>query len=129
MRYLLDTHVMIWVLQEPAQLSAGVRDLLAEEDTEVLVSAASLWEAAIKQSIGKMKLPALASEWLPYALERMRIDVLDMKGRHALTAGSLPRLHGDPFDRMLVAQAVTEKLTLVTRDKAIRRYEVETLEP
>ena len=97
-------------------------------DTGVLVSAASLWEAAIKQAVGKMKLPAPASEWLPYALERMRIDVLDITGRHALTAGSLPRLHGDPFHRMLVAQAVMEKLTLVTRDKAIRRYEVETLE-
>jgi len=128
MRYLLDTHVMIWVLQEPAQLSTRVCNILAEAETGVLVSAASLWEAAIKQAVGKMKLPAPASEWLPYALERMRIDVLDITGRHALTAGSLPRLHGDPFDRMLVAQAVMEKLTLVTRDKAIRRYEVKTLE-
>jgi PIN domain nuclease of toxin-antitoxin system len=129
MRYLLDTHVMIWVLQEPAQLSARVRDILAEAETGVLVSAASLWEAAIKQAAGKMKLPAPAIQWLPYALDRMRIDVLDMTGGHALTAGSLPRLHADPFDRMLVAQAVMEKLTLVTRDKAIRRYMVETLEP
>lgn len=129
MRYLLDTHVMIWALQEPAQLSPRVRNLLAEADTDVLVSAASLWEAAIKQSNGKMRLPGPAGDWLPYALGKMRIDVLDMTGSHALTAGSLPRLHGDPFDRMLVAQAVVESLTLVTRDSAIRRYEVETLEP
>ncbi|MCC7050135.1 MAG: type II toxin-antitoxin system VapC family toxin [Alphaproteobacteria bacterium] len=120
---------MIWVLQEPAQLSTRVRDILAAAETGILVSAASLWEAAIKQAVGKMQLPAPASQWLPYALDRMRIDVLDMTGGHALTAGSLPRLHGDPFDRMLVAQAVMEKLTLVTRDRAIRRYEVETLEP
>ncbi len=129
MRYLLDTHVMIWVLQEPAQLSPRTRDLLAQADIEVLVSAASLWEAAIKQSNGKMRLPGPARDWLPYALRRMRLDVLDMTGSHALTAGSLPRLHGDPFDRMLVAQAVIEKLTLVTHDATIRRYEVETLEP
>jgi len=128
-RLLLDTHVLMWTLGEPELLTDLERRAIHDRGNDALTSVASIWELAIKQAAGKLKLPAPVADWLPPLLERTRIDTLAIDARHALTAGALPAYHRDPFDRMLVAQAALEGLTLVTRDRAIRQYGVSCLEP
>ncbi len=118
MRLLLDTHVVLWWLGGSPDLADELAELLRTEP-DVFVSAASVWEAAIKQASGKLAGP-------PDLPELMRSDFaeLDVTGRHTIEAARLPPLHRDPFDRVLVAQARLEGLTLVTRDAAVRAYDV-----
>lgn len=124
MRLLLDTHVVIWWLADDPALS-GVTKALIDREPEIYVSAATLWEITIKQAIGKLKEP-------PDLPERVRdgeFRELPITFDHAIVAGRLPVIHRDPFDRMLVAQARCEDLTLVTTDDTIQRYEVAVLAP
>jgi PIN domain nuclease of toxin-antitoxin system len=118
-RLLLDTHVLIWWLQASPELSDDLRDRINTE-LDVYVSAASVWELSIKQAAGKVKLPANLLEWI----ERGGLSELPIRMPHADLAGRLPAIHRDPFDRMLVAQALVERLTLVTRDGLIQQYDV-----
>ena len=124
MRLLLDTHALLWVLSAPAKLPAGIRDALEDPANIVFASAASAWEMAIKQSRGKLRYPAAE---LAAALRRVSVLELPVTIRHAETAARLPPLHRDPFDRMLIAQAQAEGLSLVSRDPAVRRYQVTVL--
>lgn len=117
---LVDTHVLLWWLGEPDRLPKRVADRIADAGSTVLVSAASLWEMAIKKSIGRLDMPANLFD----VLEQEHIAVLEVNGRHALAVADLPRLHDDPFDRMLVAQARLESLILVTSDRRLAQYEV-----
>jgi PIN domain nuclease of toxin-antitoxin system len=119
--YLLDTHVLLWWIDDAPQLQSGVRDLIIDPDQDISVSAASIWEAAIKRAIGKLRFDTPA---LLQALRRDRIRVLPITADHALAAGDLPRHHDDPFDRMLVAQAAAEGLSIVTRDRRLQQYGV-----
>ena len=117
MRIILDTHVLLWSLLAPKRLSARERELI--DDGEVLVSAATMWEIGIKAAIGRLDCnPRQILE----AIQPAGFEPLDITGLHAVIAASLPRLHGDPFDRMLVAQAQVESALLVTRDKALQGY-------
>ncbi len=123
MRLLLDTHVFLWWLRDdrrlPARLAAAIRD----PTTEVLVSAASVWEAAIKAALGKLDLAGdLVTE-----IAANHFSELPITARHAQLAGALPRHHDDPFDRLLVAQARLEGLHLATHDEAFRPYGVPVL--
>ena len=118
MKVLLDTHTLLWWLAEDETLSTTARQVIASPKTTVYVSAASAWEIALKKAIGKLQAP----DDLVAALSACRFQHLPVTIEHALYAGSLPRHHDDPFDRMLVAQALMEKLTLVTRDKSIPTY-------
>jgi len=123
MRLLLDTHALIWMLEEPAQLGPASRQALENAANQLFVSMATVWELAILQSLGKVELDTplqqiddvLDIEWLP-------ID-----SRHAALVRVLPFHHRDPFDRMLVAQAIIEGMSLVTRDRKIAAYPVATL--
>lgn len=128
MRLLVDTHILLWALGTPELLTRAERDAIAAPENETLASVASLWEISIKQNNGKLRLPAPAAQWLPLELAKARIDTIDIGRNHALTAGALPTYHRDPFDRMLVAQAIAEGLTLVTRDPAMKRYDAQTFE-
>lgn len=122
MSLLLDTHVVLWWLADDPALADDVKDRL-DREPDVCVSAATLWEVAIKQAIGKLPEP-------PGLAERVRDSgfvPLPIGARHAIAAGRLPAIHRDPFDRMLVAQAQCENLTLVTRDQNCRRYDVKIL--
>jgi PIN domain nuclease of toxin-antitoxin system len=118
-RVLLDTHALIWALSAPRRLPARVAKLLAEPDTDVHLSAASTWEIAIKAALGKIHadLPAIAR-----AASEAQFDELPISVRHTVRLLSLPALHRDPFDRLLVAQALEEQLTLVTHDPLLARY-------
>lgn len=121
-RLLLDTHVFLWWRSQPARLSDSVRSAIATADL-VFVSAASAWEASIKCSLGRLEIPdTLEAGVLASGFEKLLITFA-----HAERAGGLPPHHRDPFDRMLVAQAQAEGLTLVTHDGLMEPYDVEIL--
>ena len=122
MRLLLDTHALLWWLAD-AELSDSARDAIAEPDNEVIVSASNAWEISIKKSLGKLSAP----DDLEEQIEINGFTPLSISMVHARTAGALPRHHDDPFDRMLIAQALLEGLTIVTRDKRFAAYGVAIL--
>ncbi len=123
MRWLFDTHTLIWALDDPDRLPRKLRDAL-DAGVVVFISAASTWEIAIKVAVGRLTFPIdqLADSLVDAAFQELPISIA-----HSLDAASLPLLHRDPFDRLLIAQARHERLTLVTRDPDIRRYPVDTL--
>lgn len=123
MELLLDTHVLLWALADDARLASAVRHELVSPRTRLVVSAASAWEIGIKQGLGRLDIPGD----LTAQLTALRAEELPISIDHALAAASLPPHHHDPFDRMLVAQAVAEGLTIVTHDAAVMRYDVAVL--
>ena len=123
MNILLDTHVLIWALENNPTLSDSARNSITLASNVVFVSSISIWEIAIKKKLGKLETPDNLQE----EIELHRFTPLQINFDHAELAGKLPDIHKDPFDRMLIAQAIIEKLTLVTRDKVIPGYEVNTL--
>ncbi|TCC41913.1 type II toxin-antitoxin system VapC family toxin [Kribbella speibonae] len=122
-RLLLDTHVLLWWLQDVGDLSDDLKDRI-DTEFEVYVSAATRWELSIKAAAGQIDLP----EELGDVVEDSGLSELPIRTSHAELAGQLPAIHRDPFDRMLVAQALVERLTLVTRDRFIQKYDVPILE-
>ncbi len=123
MRLLLDTHVLLWWLADDPSLTREAEGAIANSASVVFVSAATAWEIAIKQALGKLDAP----NDLERQIEVNRFEALSITIGHAYSAGTLPRHHDDPFDRMLVAQALDEGLTIVTRDPRLRPYGVSTL--
>lgn len=121
--YLLDTNVMFWADQEPQRLSERVRALLSEREQNIVCSVASVWELAIKQSLGKLVLNAEVAK-LPggYGWRVLPIEL-----QHIAAASRLPLHHRDPLDRILVAQAQTEGLVLITADRRLEQYDVALL--
>lgn len=118
---LLDTHVLLWwLMDEP--IESGVADRLAHPDQLVFVSAATIWEVSIKSALGKLDVDGDLVELVESDFESLPISL-----GHGRSAGRLPPHHRDPFDRMLIAQAIDEDLTLVSRDRAFAAYEVEVL--
>lgn len=123
MRLLLDTRVLLWSLNQPEALSEVAREAIADGDNAVYVSAVTVWEAGIKQALGKLS----GADDLPDRIRATRLDELPVELEHAAAAARLPGHHSDPFDRMLVAQAQLEGLTLVTRDVRLQAYGVPVL--
>ncbi|GAA4820335.1 type II toxin-antitoxin system VapC family toxin [Actinomycetospora corticicola] len=122
MGLLLDTHVLLWWLADAPELSDDLKERL-DLDPDVHVSAVTVWEISLKQALGKLTGPSD----LPEIVERAGFRPLPVTSRHGIAAGRLPLLHRDPFDRMLVAQALSEGLTLATRDHDVQRYDVDLL--
>lgn len=123
MKLLLDTHVLLWALARPSALPRNVASEIVEGANDVLVSAATAWEIAIKRALGKLEAPSdLRNE-----LDEKNFTELPITIEHAMAAGALPRHHSDPFDRMLVAQAQLEGATLVTADPRLSAYGVPVL--
>lgn len=123
MRFLLDTHTLLWWLGEPDVLSSEARDAIKDASNEIYVSAVSAWEIAIKKHLGKLEAP----DDLEVQVGENRFTPLPVHFRHALAIERLPQIHRDPFDRMLVIQARLEVLTIISRDDIIPRYEVPVL--
>lgn len=124
MTLLLDTHVLLWWLADDPQLSARARERIADPQTVVFVSAVTAWEIGIKKALGKISAPDdLAEQVDAGGFSELPITIAD-----GLLAASLPPVHDDPFDRMLVCQAQRNGLTVVTRDPAFRRYAVSVLD-
>ncbi len=128
MRILLDTQCWLWMAASPERLSARARKLVETTEHELLLSAASAWEIAIKHALGKLRLPEPPARYVPKRLETMRTVPLPIEHGHALRVASLPPHHRDPFDRMLVAQAQIEDLPILTADPVFTRYDVEVIE-
>lgn len=124
---LLDTCVFLWFALGARELSEKAREALLEPEAVRLLSASSAWEIAIKNSAGRLHLPAPVDAWLPMARERLAVTSLPVEESAALQVGKLPPLHRDPFDRILVAQAIVHGCVLVTPDEAIAAYPVRTL--
>lgn len=127
MRFLLDTRVWLWLQTRPERLADEVREQLADGSAQLFLSAASSWEIAIKCALGRLLLPEPARTYVPSRMRRDGVDGLPVTHVHALQVATLPHHHGDPFDRLLVAQAQLEKLRLVTVDPQVERYDVDVL--
>jgi PIN domain nuclease of toxin-antitoxin system len=122
-RYLLDTHALLWALGDPSALSPAARDAIASPANIVFVSSAALWECAIKASIGKLDLPDDFFDAIPAT----GYETMPIRISHLNVYRSLPMHHRDPFDRILVAQAQAEALTLISRDPEVAKYDVNLL--
>ena len=124
MKLLLDSHAFLWWLTENPKLSAEARQAVADPTATVYVSAATIWELSIKAALGRLDLGGAD---LVEEIAGNEFVELPMSARHSLAAAYLPRHHGDPFDRMLIAQAQLEGLTVVSRDAALRAYGISIL--
>jgi len=124
MNLLLDTHVLLWCLGFPDRLRRETRRKIEAPETVVFVSAASAWEIEMKRALGKLKAPLDLDE----QIEEKRFTELPVRIRHIRELQALPDLHRDPFDRMLVAQAIADNLMVVTSDDKVRAYPVKTIE-
>ena len=127
MRYLLDTHTLLWWLFDDPKLSQRARTTIAAPENDILVSAASAWEIATKYRIGKLPEVGDIVSQFPLYLRKARFTALDVSVDHALLAGSLPGLHRDPFDRMLIAQAKLQSVPIVTIEAIFADYGVTVL--
>lgn len=121
MRLLLDTHVLLWTVASSRRLSKEARRLIEDAENEVLYSAASLWEIAIKAGLRRRDF-RIDVEAFHRALPEVGLTELPVRAAHAVAVIKLPKIHGDPFDRMLIAQALSEPLVLLTNDEILARY-------
>lgn len=127
MKLLLDTHAFLWFLEDDARLSATARTLIADGDTDIFLSVGSLWEMAIKISLGKLSISQQFESFIPEQLAINRIDLLHISVDHTARLTSLPFHHRDPFDRLLIAQALTADMPIVGADVAFDAYGVRRL--
>ncbi|WP_447974920.1 type II toxin-antitoxin system VapC family toxin [Nitrospira sp. Kam-Ns4a] len=127
MRLLLDTHVFLWWVEDAPELSAKARKGLADPAHEIFLSLASCWEMAIKLSLGKLKVAQPLERFIPEQLAANGFRQLNIEFRHVVRVAQLPFHHRDPFDRLLVAQALEEGVTVVSADPVFRMYGVRRL--
>jgi PIN domain nuclease of toxin-antitoxin system len=127
MNMLLDTHAMLWFVWDDPQLSGTAKGLIVAAANRKLVSLASCWEIAIKVGIGKLKLGEPARDFLPREITMNSFELLPITLEHATAVETIPHHHGDPFDRLLVAQALMENLPIISADKALDPYGVTRL--
>jgi PIN domain nuclease of toxin-antitoxin system len=123
-RALLDTHAFIWFISGDERLSRPVRALLGDRENEIVISVASLWEIAIKHSLGKLTLERPFAEFIPEQLARQQIEVLPISLAHLGEVDRLPFHHRDPFDRLIAAQALSEGIPVISVDAALDPYGV-----
>ncbi|OGK15836.1 hypothetical protein A2774_05875 [Candidatus Roizmanbacteria bacterium RIFCSPHIGHO2_01_FULL_39_12c] len=123
MKYLLDTHIFLWWLEDNKKLKQSLYKIIESPENDILISAVTAWEISIKQRAGKLKLTMPLEE----AFGKYDFEILNISFNHILMLGKLPLHHRDPFDRLLIAQAQSEKLTLITLDKLFKKYKVKLL--
>lgn len=124
MNILIDTHILLWALFEPHKLDQNTRRALEEKNNEILVSTISLWEISLKYSLGKLELKGVVPEDLPLFIEKSGFDMIVLNEQEASSFHRLPRMeHHDPFDRMLIWQAIERKLFFMSSDKRFQEYQ------
>jgi PIN domain nuclease of toxin-antitoxin system len=119
MKYLLDTHVILWWFDDPEKLSREAREVISLGDRDVYVSSVSVWEIVIKRSLGKLHVPEKI-----FDLIEEKFYELPVTSKHARSLDKIPHSHSDPFDRLLIAQAISENFMLITRDKNLNKYDI-----
>ena len=122
-KYILDTHTLIWLVESSSKISKAIRDELKSSNAAVFLSSASLWEMAIKLNIGKLQLKS-PFEKLLSDLQNTDITILQIEHDYLLGLASLPLIHRDPFDRLIISTALSESLTIITADANIQKYNV-----
>lgn len=127
MKLLLDTHAFIWWDSNPEQLSNTALNLLADSANELLLSVASIWKIQVKRQFGKLSLQSSLSEILTAQQTTNALSILPINVEHVLTLDQLPAIHKDPFDRILIAQAIYEDAALVSTDSVFASYPVQTI--
>jgi PIN domain nuclease of toxin-antitoxin system len=127
MRLLLDAHAVIWSVDAPSKLSSLAKDSIADESNELFISIATIWEISIKVGIGKLKLSLPFDAWVASANRDLGSHQLQINIEHIKRQLGLPSHHRDPFDRLLIAQSITEGYTLVTADQAFESYGIDVL--
>lgn len=123
MRYLLDTNIFLWWLNDDNRLKKSFREAIGDSSNQIITSVASAWEISIKSKTGKLPLKTTFIE----CVEKSEFEVLNIDIDHVRKLDKLPPIHKDPFDRILIAQAKAENLTLITTDEKIKKYDVKTL--
>jgi PIN domain nuclease of toxin-antitoxin system len=124
MRYLLDTHCLLWAIFNPEKLSKSAREKIKDAENDISVSVVSFWEISLKYALRKLELTNSVPEDLPKITQKMGIEVLPINPHEAASFHKLPRLaHKDPFDRIIIWQAIQKKLTLISSDQEFRQYQ------
>jgi PIN domain nuclease of toxin-antitoxin system len=127
MRLLLDTCTFLWLITDAADLSPLARDLFASPENEIFLSTVSAWEIVLKHSLGSLPLPESPQRFIPDQREKHGIETLSLDEDSTLQWQRLPQLHNDPFDRMLICQAISQGLTILTPDSLIGQYPIRVL--
>ena len=127
MKYLLDTSVFLLAVAAEERLNLRAKEVLAAPSSELYLSVAGSWEIAIKFALGSLPLPKAPSEYLPYVQRLWSVQTLPITQEHTFRAGELPAHHRDPFDRMIIAQALSEKMTLLSADRTFQKYKVDLI--
>ena len=127
MNAILDTHAFLWAVTDDRRLSAAARAVISDGVNQVFLSAASMWEIVIKAGAGRLYLEGGPARFLEQEIRRNRLSPLPIQAAHVLRVASLPAIHKDPFDRLLIAQAQVENLPLISSDPEIARYPVQVI--
>lgn len=124
MKALLDTHTFLWWITDDPKISSTVSHIIKNPDNEIFFSTASAWEISIKSRLNRIKLTQMPDIFIPDQLQKNYFQILPIQLNHALKEFSLPTIHNDPFDRILIAQSITEDIPLLTADTKMKKYEV-----
>ncbi|TGL10266.1 type II toxin-antitoxin system VapC family toxin [Leptospira levettii] len=128
MTYLLDTHALLWVIGDSKQLSKNIIKIVQNQENQIFVSAISLWEISLKFKLGKLKLSGFKPEEIPKFLEKLNINIIELSQEEASSYHNLKEdFHKDPFDRMLIWQCISRKLTFISKDSEIKKYKISGL--
>lgn len=127
MKFLLDTCIFLWFISGDKRLSKSLREKICNPENEVFLSTVSIWESVVKHQLGKLPLPELPAIYLPTQRKKHHISSLPLDEGSVVRLSNLPDIHRDPFDRMLICQAIEHHLTLITVDDFIRSYPIKTI--
>lgn len=124
MRHLLDTHTLLWIINGDPKLSEKVKSLFLDEDNDIAISMASIWEMAIKISLNKLKIPGPLAEFVAEHIKGNKINILPIELNHIYHLENLPFFHRDPFDRLIIAQAMAENMSILGQDEVFDQYSI-----
>jgi len=124
-KYLLDTHTLLWIVDNDSRLGANVKAIFLNDDNDIFVSTASIWELSIKMSLKKLQIPGTLSEFVESDIRGNKIDILSIELRHLYQLVNLTFFHRDPFDRLLIAQAIVDDIPILSYDAIFDNYPVQ----
>ena len=127
MRYLLDTHAFLWMAADPDSLSLEVSEIVRKKGSSLYLSAASGWEIAVLLKLNRLELPDEPQRFIPEAMQKLTVIPLPIGFQTAISAALLPLIHHDPFDRIIIAEAMKEKMVILTKDKTFAKYGVQSV--